>query len=366
MASVSNASIGKFTLEYEQLPIFEGRFSSPLRINVAEIAEAFVPFISEPSSDNTEPIVVIENASGFEHRTLSCTFELEGETDTFSCYVIPGGISRQNLKQHIQAASDIFQTRFLNPKENFFLTTRTNSRVITLKETELYPLYFLLQSSNAPIVIKECVTGCTVTAENLGSRGVAVLDIAALRRYFAEHENILASVFNVYYGSTLSCRIVVEHCQPAKERYLLKFRNSLGVFEIIEIVGELSVTPDYSDNEGATFNRYDSDIDEFYSERDRVSRKQNISIKSVFKSSDELDFLMDMIASEDVRLLDYAPIPVKVIPSVEDFTYTPHPKSPQTVNIKFELTNPETNISQDIDINAKNRLFSKQFSKQFN
>lgn len=301
-------------------------------------------------------------------RELSCLFEFDGYEAEYNCIVIPGGISRQNFKRLLQLNKDIFQERFFNPKGNFFLTTRTASWRIVMKETELYPLYFFPRRTGDLIRIVERTNGSIYENDSF-DEGVAVLDVAALRRYFAEQEQVLSSVFDVYYNSNFSCRIVVERCDPTRERYRLKFRNSLGVFEIIELTGELSITPEYTDADESQFKRYDTRTTEFFTDRERVERKQSISVETGVKRPDEIRFLMDMLGSEEVYLLDLTPLPIKVIPSVEELTYRPRPESPQKFTVKLEISSSEENIMQDIidgSENRKPRIFSKQFSKQFN
>lgn len=359
---------GRCEIIYAGTTIYEGRFSPPLAMNVAEIADAFVTFLNEPPESNISPICQIEDTGEICDRELYCYFDFDGYDSEYSCYVIPGGISRQNYKRLIQLGKDVFQERFFNPKGNFFLTTRTASWRIVMKETELYPLYFLPHRTGDIISIIERATGSVYENDSF-DEGVAVLDVAALRRYFAEQERVLSSVFDVYYNSHFSCRIVVERCDPMRERYRLKFRNSLGVFEIIELTGELSITPEYADADESQFKRYDAITTEFYTDRERVERKQTISVETGVKRPDEIRFLMDMLGSEEVYLLDLTPLPVKVIPSAEELTYHPRPESPQKFTIKLEISSSEENIMQEIidgSESHKPRIFSKQFSKQFN
>lgn len=359
---------GRCEIIYAGTTIYEGRFSPPLSMNVAEIADAFVTFFNEPPEGNISPIWQIEDTGDMCDRELSCLFEFDGYEAEYNCIVIPGGISRQNFKRLLQLNKDIFQERFFNPKGNFFLTTRTASLRIVMKETELYPLYFFPRRTGDLIRIVERTNGSIYENDSF-DEGVAVLDVAALRRYFAEQEQVLSSVFDVYYNSNFSCRIVVERCDPTRERYRLKFRNSLGVFEIIELTGELSITPEYTDADESQFKRYDTRTTEFFTDRERVERKQSISVETGVKRPDEIRFLMDMLGSEEVYLLDLTPLPIKVIPSVEELTYRPRPESPQKFTVKLEISSSEENIMQDIidgSENRKPRIFSKQFSKQFN
>ena len=78
---------------------------------------------------------------------------------------------------------------------------------------------------------------------------------------------------------------------------------------------------------------------------------------------------MDMLGSDEVYLLDLTGLPVRVIPSAEEFVYKQRPEAPQSFTLTLELADSETNILQEIIDGSearKPRVFSKQFSKQFN
>ena len=108
------------------------------------------------------------------------------------------------------------------------------------------------------------------------------LDIDALRKQFFDEYGVLSNSFDIYKGdpSQYSCSIVIERSDPAQERYRLKFRNSLGVFEIIELAGELTITPDYAAADEARFSRYDAETDDFTADRERITRPQSLTIET--------------------------------------------------------------------------------------
>lgn len=358
---------GKFRIDVGGTIIFEGRFTSPLNVDIADIADSAIPYLPEPPVENESPVILIEDESLIPERRLYATFELDENESTYSCIVLPGGISRQNYRVLANLGKDVFQSRFFNYANNFFMTTRTSSWKIIIKERELYPLYFMTYAPGDMLTVVEKATG--ITYNNNSFEGVAALDVAALRKYFIKEHNILPSVFDVFYNSTFSCRIVVEQSMPVKDCYRLKFRNSLGVFEVIELTGSISVTPDYPNAEEAQFKRYDNITGEYLIDRERAARHQSVTVVSGIKRHDEVQFLMDMLGSEDVYLLDFSPLPVKVIPSIEDFTYSPRPDRPQSFTIKLEFSSSEVNIMQDIvdgNDGHKPRVFSNKFTKQFN
>jgi len=359
---------GSFWVELGGLRIYEGRFFPPLEIDLSEVLDAAVSFFPEPPSSSTDPIIEIEDTNAISRRMCHFGFDYDRLESKSGFTVIPGGVSKQNFRQLVSIGQNPFTTRFLNYRNNFFFTTRTASWRVLIRETELYPLYFLVDQQMATLEIAETVTHTTLTFGPLGP-GVFALDIDALRRKFMDEHHIIPNVFDVYVAGLFSCRIVVEKSDISKERYRLKFRNSLGVFEIIELTGELTISPEYSETGDSSFRRYDSFTGGFYTDRERVERKQCVTVETGVKRPAEVRFLMDMIGSEEVYLLDLTPTPLKVIPSVENFTYRPRPDTPEKFTLKLEIADSETNIMQEIADGSegrKPRVFSKQFSKQFN
>ena len=360
--------VGFLFVEMEGLKIFEGRVSLPIKVNLADIIDANLSYFSDIPEGNTYPICQIEDIAELDCRRARVWIENSEGDDTgrVEFIAIPGGISKQNYRRLYGTENDIFTARFFNPKGNYFLTTRTAGWRISMKETEVYPLYFIFKTAQE-ITITERVNDNSL---DLGQYdGVYALNINALRKQFFDRFNVLSSQFDVYTDRNLSCRIVIERAETARERYRLKFRNSLGVFEIIELVGELTLSPSYDEGEETTFQRYDMATDDFQTERERVYRTLSITAQTGPKRPDEIRFLMDMIASDEVYLLGLTDLPVRVIPSIEDLQHRPRPEDPENFTVRLKMADREINIMQDIidgTESQKSRVFSKQFSKQFN
>ncbi|MDE6276988.1 MAG: hypothetical protein K2M06_02665 [Muribaculaceae bacterium] len=351
------------------ITVFEGRVAVPISVNLADIIDASISYFREVPDNNTDALYEIEDPGDLSCRGVTVWIENNEGDQSYPVEftAIPGGISKQNYRRLCDLGTDVFSARFFEPKGNFFLTTRTASWCITMKETELAPMYFILKTTSR-ITITEAVGNNSIDFGDCET-GVYALDINILRKKFFNENNVLPSQFDVFTNQAFSCRIVVERAETARERYRLKFRNSLGVFEIIELVGELILTPSYEDGDGATFQRYDEDTDDFQTERERLPRTLLISAQTGTKRPDEVRFLMDMIASDEVYLLDFANLPVKVIPSIEELQYRRRPERPQSFTVNLELTDREMNIMQDIVDGTESRrprIFSKQFSEHFN
>lgn len=358
---------GSFSISMDGTDVYEGRFSPPVSIDLSEILDACVPFLPDPPEDASEPVVMVEDAEEMSCRTVSAGFEYAGEVSDISFTVIPGGISRQNFRRMAETGEDIFTARFLNPENNFFLTTRTAGWRIVIKETELAPLYFLLPEEDS-LSVSESVSGSSLSFGPLDP-GVYVLDVDALRRRFMAEKDVIPSVLDVYRGGRYACQIVVERAAMSRDRCRLRFRNSLGVFEIVELTGDLSVSPDYPESEDAAFRRYDPVAGCYVSRRERVERRQSVTVSTGVKRPGEVRFLMDMLSSEEVYLLDVGLFPLRVVPSVEDFTYRIRPDAPESFTLKLDMSDPEVNIMQEIADGSEGcrpRVFSGQFTEQFN
>ncbi len=366
---LSRDEVGRLFVRQNGVNIFEGRVTNPIRVNLAEIIDANAEAFPEVPEDNKAPIYIVEDAGELACRGVSVWIEnQEGDdTDRTEFIAIPGGLSKQNFRRLLSQGTDIFKARFFNSKGNIFFTTRTNGWRIVIKETEVAPLYFMLKDEK-DIRVTELVGNNAIEFGGY-ENGMYALDIDALRRKFFDEFNVLSSQFDIYTNEVFACRIVIEAALAARDRYRVKFRNSLGVFEIIELVGKLTFSPSFEDDEDSAFQRYDRTIDDFQTDRERVPRKLSATISTGPKRPEEVRFLMDMLASEEVYLLGLSPLPIKVIPSSSEIEYHQRPEIPENCTINLVFADRETNIMEDIVDGAdycKPRVFSKQFTEHFN
>lgn len=361
-----------FKIDLAGQRVFDGRFNYPYYINVADIVDAYIKPLPEPDPAKTVPggpFILVEDENEVAGREVLVRFEGEFDEE-LAFFALPGGISKQNYRRlgGPFASRDIFTERFCADDTNCFLTARTAGWRIVMKETELFPLYYINDYEGDVFTFVEKTTGQSWEVDDL-YRGIYALDVHALRRIFFESVGVLANVFDIYHRNKYACSLVIEQTEAARERYRLKFRNSLGVFEVIEITGEATITPQWDKADDAVYKKYDSLTDDFISARERIERKQKITVGTGVKRPDETRFLMDMLGSDEVYLLDLTGLPLRVIPSADEFVYRHRPETPQSFMLNLELADSETRILQEIIDGSearKPRIFSKQFSKQFN
>ncbi|MEZ3521728.1 MAG: hypothetical protein K1V78_09555 [Muribaculaceae bacterium] len=75
-----------------------------------------------------------------------------------------------------------------------------------------------------------------------------------------------------------------------------------------------------------------------------------------------------MVVSDEVYLIKDQALPVKVIPSIEDFSYAIRADSPQPLSLKFEAVDEYANITPDITTGtecSRRGVFSDEFSDEF-
>lgn len=339
---------------YEE--VYRGRFTPPVDLDLSEIA-ASVHWYPEAKPGVQ---VLWQWPDEMSDRFLKAEFTVQGQKHSWSGFIVPGGVPKQAFKFFAAKGTDAMKHRFMNNKSNFFLTTRSDSWLLVMDETELSPLYFIARAPE----LKLTAFGKTIVLPMEGE--LFALDVAEARKAFFKQYGMLPSVIDVALDRGMACRIVIEKAKPAVERYRLKFRNSLGVYEIMSIEGEMAVAPSFAEDDG--YSGYDDIWHDYADARQRRERKVTLSIETEVKGRDKWIWLEDMLSSPDVWLLD-AGEPVKVLPEAEQMKYSLRPKAPGKVSLKLRLCEADANVMQrisDLSQSRKPEVFANQFTNQFN
>lgn len=359
--SVSSYSMATYSIRMNNEEIFKGNGIGEFRVNIAEIVETGITG-ARILPDNMDHILAVSGLSA--EVTIHVVNEGE-EEDNLSFTAWKGGISKKEFKRLRNMGTDIFSLKFLNESCNFFFTTRSNDWRITMRETELYPLCFIYPGHE--LKITELLTGQSFSIPGTVGNFYA-LNLEAVRLKFFTDYRVLANLFDVYSGDTFALRIGIEQSSTVREHYRLRFLNSYGTYEVFSLEGEASVTPGMDEDEDAVFRRYDEITDDYYSDRIRTEIQEAVTIKTGFKRPQEIRFLLDLLSSDDVYLSGYGQEEIKVIPSVEEFSYRVRPDAPQNVTLKLTFAEKESNWTGEITESGywKPGVHSKEFSKQFN
>lgn len=359
---------GRYCLSLGDRQIYEGCVSRPFVIDVSEILNTHIWMIPEPPDDYDTPVITVEDSGDIANRRF--TFRLlEGGSDEYSDeysgYAFPGGVSKRALRGFANEGTDIFESRFLKNTCNRFMSSRCSSWLFPIKETELMPLYFL-DPEGGTIKITDPVYRKMIHFSY--DAGVSFLDIRKLRRLFVEKFGILPSLLDIYWGPVCGCRIAIERAEASKNRYILRYRNSFGVFEAIELTGEMNIKAGYSGDD-CSFSCYDPVTGDYSETRERAEREMTAEIGTGVKLNRELAPLLDMLASEEVWLSGLLEEPVRVIPETDDMDFMRRQDSPRSYKLQLRFIEKERFVTGDGgsgDTGQRpRRIFAEVFSRQF-
>ncbi len=368
-----NMSAGRNTLHSGAGEEFVFLLSSGGAVDISDIAEAWAAPLPEPVGagwlERVEAWGVNSPRRVFTNMPRNVSADVQAK---FATYVIPGRTSLQNLQMF--AGSDIFDARLLNPQGNPFLTTRTHTGRIILKETELAPLYFLQDNAKAEEI--RIHTGAAIPPridadaqllmDHTTGIGVYTIDLKKARREIFERHGVIASEFIIYKGDRVAAEIFIEEAKPAKSRHLLRFRNSFGVFEVIELVGELTNQATLVDVN--SFKRYRQEFKRFENDRRRQDVEAALSVSTGVKRRRELLHLLDALTSDEVWLLGYGLNPVRVIPEVKNVAIPERQEEPQSVDLTLRPVYAEPAVMPEVSkSNASyiRKLFNNVFDNKF-
>lgn len=358
--------VGSFNVWIDSREIYEGRFIPPLDIDISELVRSAIPDIPSAPESIPEGIVCIENQAALARRTVLAEFTFDETSKYVSFIALPGGVPKAEWRRYRQEDSDPFTGRYLRDDSNFFFHTGGTRRRLRIRETELIPLFFLLDAQVSTIEVKCKVTDAVFRRTKL-SEGLYAMDLRQIRRWFALNEQVWPSYFEIYRNGVRSCEIVIEEAAPAVESYLLEYTNSLGFPERIEITGHMEVRHQFPDSEENTYSRFDPQVRDFVSVRPRSMRNMVFEIDSGFKSPEDMQRLIDMLASEHVRLIGFSPSPLEVIPSSEDIVTAVRAVSPESISLKLEVSEMDECILPDNrdSGNSDGGIFTVEFDKTF-
>lgn len=357
-----------FLVKYEGKQVYSGRFYPPLNIDFSEIAASVAEWLPERGVGGVGPLNQLADfsAQGSKTRMMEVTVDYGHTDENFSAILLPGGISKQNFRYYARSGKDVFDSRLFPKESNFFFTTRTNDWRIEVKETELYPLYFVVGNKGVKISLEGSLSNQPLEYD-LRS-GVFALDIDNMRRINLEETGSLENVFNVFIDKVFACQIVITFCKPEKDRYRLKFRNSFGVFEIIDISGQLIGSAEKETEEETGYSQIDDVTRSFLNLRERVENDLSYSI-TINKGNNSSQFILDMISSEEIYLLDAFDMPVRVNVTAESLQWQHIREIPERITLKLAVVESETFCNEPIDSTTgskKPRIHTKEFNKPFN
>jgi hypothetical protein len=220
-----------------------------------------------------------------------------GEDYEFTGNAFRGGVSNKIYARLADNGYDIFSYRLNSSRRQFLFTTRTNDSEVCLRDTELYPFVFLNKQIPLSFVSP---AGNSIDINTAGFGPVCVMDITALREAFDEQYGEIPDMIKVYASGNLAFSFIISPGKLAEEKYRLRFLNSLGAYEVIEVTARASRSSEFGEEDlYNVMNGYD-----FFEERKtRTSSRDKIEVETGHRLRHEMPFILDIIKSEEVYFM---------------------------------------------------------------
>jgi hypothetical protein len=277
--------------------VFSGTVSGmKIQINLSDILKSLV---SSPDPLTLLGTEIFKEIEGF---VSSFSIDIINGTDslTLNSKVIMGGIPKAIFRELAKEEKNIFSTRFFNPNGNFLLTTRTRLNEIMIKETEMFPLLLLPFFTKLEIKSKEDVIS-TYIGQQTNITSVIQVDIANLRIKYFNENNKLINRFDFYVDDFYSFSVNIIESTSYNARSIL-FRNSLGAYEKIEIVGVVKYQPEIGID--TDYLRYDAINDSFTKERERPEADEKYSAEIGYDLPARKLWCRDLLGSDDCYFIN--------------------------------------------------------------
>ena len=221
-----------------------------------------------------------------------------------SCMLYPGRVSARALTRLGERGKDIFAWKLLNTSVNFLMTARSGSPVIPFRESEVEYIYFIRQEFDSIEISDIHDHSIDVTIPE--GEGVVAINLKQVR-YQIALQGSLASYMLLKVNENDALAILI--LPSADERASIIFRNAWGVLERAELSGMITTEPAYAQRD--VFNVNNLILGVFSKQNARGAYSPTLAAQSGFRHPGEIDFLADMLLSEDACIdIDNEQFPV--------------------------------------------------------
>ena len=254
-----------------------------------------------------------------------------------------GGVDSQTLRYLHSINTNIFEYRLFNHKKQFLFTTRTSSQTIRMRRSELYPLYFFMPDTDITIASG---LGNMLTISPGGNAGkLSALNLPVIsEQFFAQYGEVVSKFF-IIIDTICIFMITVLPDTPSVNRLILRFRNSLGCYEQIEVTGKAEMEPEFEDEN--SYNVYDDITGKFTENRFRREYCDTIKASAGYKIPAELNFIRELLSSDEIYLIDKIG-KIKVHVTSEQYSMVINPVEPQTVELVIRYASKENLVTPSL------------------
>lgn len=229
-------------------------------------------------------------------------------------FLIFNGKSSESLHSMLIAQGTSLAERKLNGQSSPLLSTKTSTNLISMRESEICPIFFMPKSEGNNSFTVKNASGTTLLSVNDATPALAVsmVSIPVLISKFGE--KFLIIEWNGY-----PIHVAIENDRPAMQTRVITFRNSYGVFEKLALTGKASASATLTDS---TYSQFNTITQSFELRQSRRQIPHTIKAYAGYKNKEELYFILDMLNSDEVYLSDITEdLGIRVIPSTSEYNY---------------------------------------------
>ena len=295
------------------------------------------PYLSDYNIVSPDSLI---SSSVFSFLEIGVRFRQGNTLLEYTGKIYNGGISKRFQRYLLEKNTEIFTYKLQNSDKQFALTTRTDSRHITMRESEICPLFFIAKNGAYTI---ETERGWIFTVPTLTEGNVYSLNIDHMRKFCTGTRNELPALFNVKVDGKVIFDITIIPTASVPYIYIIEFLNSYGVPERLEVSGKKTSEPEFGEENA--FDRYNSDIDDYVEQNDRLPLREVINAEFGYKTLEEFLFARDMLQSNKRYLIDPSGKRHEVRVKSESFSHDLHPITPGNVSFEIRFVDLETEFS---------------------
>jgi hypothetical protein len=330
-------------------PVAYGNYSEyKVDISIEDIIKPYM------TTSNTTSHTIIVYESTFDYLSISITFKQGSNNLSYSCDIYNGGIGKHLYRDLYNKGTDIFAYKIFDTAKQFFLTTRTFGRHITVKENELLALFFIATNKTYSVVTEY---GNVFVLPVMVANALYALNLKGIRLYSHQIYNKKPAFFGIMIDGQYVFDITVTGPSPAPGNHIIEFRNSFGVYERIEVSGRCISEPEFGEDNA--FDKYDETVNDFIEQNERRSVREVINAELGYKTLEEFFFVRDMLQSNDRYLLDPSGNYHQVRVISENFSHDLNPRQPGSIPVKIRFIDTDISFSPEKDDSPPDYLFGE-------
>lgn len=350
---ISSEEDSFFTLSTGGTDIYRGSGSGTYFVYLQDIIASYL--VPQVMFSDDDRLLIPVTGNG---KTFQITVETATLTRTISFKAYLGGMSRSVIRSLHE--SNPFTARFLSGTGNIFFSLRETEGMIVLRETELSPLLFIYPSGTLTIVSEQHTLALSGTNGSLYG-----LNIERIRRTIYDTYHVIANTFTLKLGTSKVIDIVITPATLSREHYYLRYLNSLGAYDMLDLTG--TATRGQDDADDNSHGVFDKTVDGYVLERERRSTRLSLKLDSGILSEYRMILFEDMLSSSDVTLLGYHGQDIKVIPEADSLDYRHNSHKAQSIGLTLRFADEDTHFSLDnvTEQLGSGSLHTSQFTSQF-